>query len=72
MSNDEPREQFNVKLSKAERSALRILAALGDLSMADHIRENAIIALWKARFPNVPLGRDPYKRSGNTKTKEEA
>lgn len=57
------RTQFNVKLTKAEKNALRILSAIGDLSMGDYIREEAIIAAWKSRFPDVPLGRDPSKHN---------
>lgn len=71
MYMDENRKQFNVKLSKAEKSALRILAALDDLSMGDHIRAVAIVELWNEHFPGVPLGQDPSKqyRNGKEKTK---
>jgi hypothetical protein len=61
-------ERFELKLTRAERRALDILAALGEVSMGEYVRRKAIIAMWRARFGDAPLGRVP---NGHKSEKEE-
>ena len=49
---------FLVNLSHAEKKALRILAAIEQVSMGEFTRES-IRAKWSVRFPNYPLGNPP-------------
>jgi len=48
-----------IRLTHAEKKALRMLAAFGEISMTEHIRREAIYDLWEKYFPDVPLGSNP-------------
>lgn len=51
-----------LELTHEEKSALRILSALGGISMNEHVRREAIRELWLEYFPHLPLGQAPEKR----------
>ena len=52
-------DRLLIELTKAEKRALRILAALGEVSMGEHIRREAIHELWEQHYPGRPLGQEP-------------
>lgn len=51
-------KKFLFNLSKAEKRALRILAALENQSMGEFTRDS-IRAKWSVYFPDYPLGEPP-------------
>ena len=48
-----------IELSKAEKRALRILSAMGEVSMGEYVRREAIREMWAQHFPDTPLGKSP-------------
>lgn len=53
------KQTFLIELTKAEKRALRILAALGEISMGEYVRREAIHEMWAEHFPDLPLGKSP-------------
>jgi len=62
---------FLIELTKAEKRALRILAAYGDVSMGEFIRREAIHQLWEERFPDERLGNLPDPQPDAEETDED-
>jgi hypothetical protein len=62
MSRD---EKLLIELTKAEKRALRILAALGEISMGEYVRREAIHELWSQHYPDAPLGQEPSVKKKN-------
>ena len=58
---------LTIRLTHAEKKALRMLAAFGEISMTEHIRREAIYDLWKKYFPDVPLGHNPITHEKKVK-----
>lgn len=63
-------DELLIKLSKAEKRALRILAAFGEVSMGEHIRQE-IREKWDQYFPTTPLGQEPKKKEGHHEKAED-
>jgi len=62
-------DQLLVNLSKAEKRALRILAAIEGQSMNEFTRES-IRAKWSVYFPDYPLGAKPTGKHGKETDKD--
>jgi hypothetical protein len=60
--------RFIFNLSKAERRALRILAALEDQNMGEFTRDS-IRAKWAIHYPDYPLGDAPHPHGLDNKKK---
>ena len=63
-------QQILVNLSKAEKKALRILAAIEEQSMGEFTRES-IRAKWSVYYPDYPLGDLPKGHKNVSKEVEE-